>query len=180
MMAPLIWGSENVCVSGEVFIRKFDRSVASGRDDTRVPLQLQAPALAAHDAGSMEIAFHACRRPNGTPTRNLNSRADTNMNPKSTLAGNVIDSSGATHLTQANDSGVSRKAERVSMDSAAAPRLKRLCEALGMERDSEHILSVFRRLVAPWGATAPLEAPPWLSEVGDDHTPFEFSAAFGS
>ncbi|HET7538893.1 MAG TPA: tryptophan dimethylallyltransferase family protein [Polyangiaceae bacterium] len=60
------------------------------------------------------------------------------------------------------------------------PRLRRLCEALGMEQDSEHIAGVFRRLVAPWGATPPLDAPPWLSEVGDDHTPFEFSAAFGT
>src|SRR6185369_11713691 len=113
-------------------------------------------------------------------TQNHNSQADTNMNPKSTLAGNAIALGGGTHRTQANDSGVSRTAERVSMDSVAAPRLRRLCEALGMERDSEHIMSVFRRLVAPWGATAPLDAPPWLSEVGDDHTPFEFSAAFGS
>jgi DMATS type aromatic prenyltransferase len=66
------------------------------------------------------------------------------------------------------------------MDSVAAPRLRRLCEALGMDGNSEQILSVFRRLVAPWGTTPPLDVPHWLSEVGDDHTPFEFSAAFGT
>src|SRR6478736_4769699 len=102
------------------------------------------------------------------------------MNPKSTLAGSTQGMGEGTHRLEASGSGVSRAADRVTIDGVAMPRLRRLCEALGMERDSEHIASVFRRLVAPWGATAPLDAPPWLSEVGDDHTPFEFSAAFGA
>jgi len=65
------------------------------------------------------------------------------------------------------------------MDRMAIPRLERLCEALGMASESERIVGVFRRLVSPWGETPSLDAPSWLSEVGDDHTPFEFSAAFG-
>jgi DMATS type aromatic prenyltransferase len=38
---------------------------------------------------------------------------------------------------------------------------------------------MFSRLLAPWGDQVPQDAPTWSSQVGDDHTPYEFSAAFG-
>jgi DMATS type aromatic prenyltransferase len=65
------------------------------------------------------------------------------------------------------------------MLDVVGPRLRRLCDALGMADDSDQITNVFRRMVAPWGAAPLADEPSWLSEVGDDHTPFEFSVAFG-
>jgi DMATS type aromatic prenyltransferase len=58
-------------------------------------------------------------------------------------------------------------------------RLVRLCRATGLEDQTESVLAMFSRLLAPWGDDLPGDVPSWPSEVGDDHTPYEFSAAFG-
>jgi DMATS type aromatic prenyltransferase len=59
-------------------------------------------------------------------------------------------------------------------------RLVRLCRATGLEQQTDVVLQTFSRLLAPWGDITPGSGPSWRSEVGDDHTPYEFSAAFGS
>lgn len=41
------------------------------------------------------------------------------------------------------------------------------------------IVRVFTSLVSPWGQHPLLPQPSWRSDVGDDHTPFEFSIAYG-
>lgn len=58
-------------------------------------------------------------------------------------------------------------------------RLVRLCRATGLESQTDAVLKMFSRLLSPWGEEVPAEVPAWRSEVGDDHTPYEFSAAFG-
>lgn len=58
-------------------------------------------------------------------------------------------------------------------------RLVRLCHATGLESQTDAVLSMFSRLLAPWGNEVLGDAPTWPSDAGDDHTPYEFSAAFG-
>jgi DMATS type aromatic prenyltransferase len=65
-----------------------------------------------------------------------------------------------------------------SLFDVGAERLRALSEALGF-RDSRPIVDLFHRLLMPWGDRALSEGPPWPSDVGDDHTPFEFSLALG-
>src|SRR5688572_22377998 len=68
----------------------------------------------------------------------------------------------------------------VSFLAAGTDRLLRLCEAAGMQHRSSEILAIFERLLDPWGAETIGNVPHWPSEVGDDHTPYEFSVAFGT
>ncbi|HEY2407634.1 MAG TPA: tryptophan dimethylallyltransferase family protein [Polyangiaceae bacterium] len=48
-----------------------------------------------------------------------------------------------------------------------------------MSGSADKIFGVFERLLSPWGLQPPSVEPLWSSQVGDDHTPFEFSVAFG-
>lgn len=41
------------------------------------------------------------------------------------------------------------------------------------------ILRLFSDLLSPWGARPIATSPQWLSDVADDHSPFEFSVAVG-
>ncbi|MFT3774325.1 MAG: tryptophan dimethylallyltransferase family protein [Minicystis sp.] len=57
-------------------------------------------------------------------------------------------------------------------------RLRSLCRGLGFDSsDERRALSIFRKLAASWGARSALKAPPWASDITDDHSPFEFSVA---
>ena len=67
----------------------------------------------------------------------------------------------------------------VTLASLGAERLARLCDSVGMRGRTAAVVDLFHRLVAPWGAQALERQPRWPSQVGDDHTPFEFSIAFG-
>src|SRR5262245_31724061 len=58
-------------------------------------------------------------------------------------------------------------------------RLRGLCTATGLTAQTEKILESFTRLLAPWGHGPVEREPLWRSDVGDDHTPYEFSVAFG-
>ena len=58
-----------------------------------------------------------------------------------------------------------------------AQKLRALCDALGFGEKTEPTIKLFRSLIYPWGETAIGEAPRWPSDIGDDHTPFEFSLA---
>lgn len=81
----------------------------------------------------------------------------------------------------ANSQENSQEMERIrgSFFEAGADRLRKLCEATGMGQCTDSILSTFARLLSPWGDKLVGTSPIWASEVGDDHTPYEFSVAFG-
>jgi DMATS type aromatic prenyltransferase len=57
----------------------------------------------------------------------------------------------------------------------ADSELFRMCAALGYETEYERYLAVQRNLFAGWGDTAIGEDAPYASEIGDDHSPYEFS-----
>ena len=58
-----------------------------------------------------------------------------------------------------------------------AQKLRDLCDALGFGEKTELTIELFRSLIYPWGETAIGKRPQWPSDIGDDHTPFEFSLA---
>lgn len=66
-----------------------------------------------------------------------------------------------------------------------ALRLRRLCQGAGFGKETEQVIAIFRRLLAPWGQMSIDPAPEasrgkasrWISEIGDDHSPIEFSVA---
>jgi DMATS type aromatic prenyltransferase len=60
----------------------------------------------------------------------------------------------------------------------AENELFRLCAALGFEDEYERYLAVQRDLFAAWGTSAIANDPPYASEIGDDHSPYEFSLQF--
>ncbi|HLK38986.1 MAG TPA: tryptophan dimethylallyltransferase family protein [Polyangiaceae bacterium] len=57
-------------------------------------------------------------------------------------------------------------------------RLRALCQSIGF--DPRAPVALFERMVSPWGYRPRSMPPGWPSEVGDDHTPFEFSLAVGA
>jgi hypothetical protein len=74
----------------------------------------------------------------------------------------------------------SNRYARNSFIEAGAERLRRLCTSTGLDHRSNEVLSMFEKALSPWGGQPIGETPRWASEVGDDHTPYEFSVAFGS
>lgn len=61
-----------------------------------------------------------------------------------------------------------------------ARRLAGLCDALGFEaRRAAESNELFALMLSPWGTRPMGQAPRFASDIGDDHTPFEFSVAFG-
>ena len=66
-----------------------------------------------------------------------------------------------------------------TLASLGAERLATLCEAIGMGGRAAAVIDLFHRMIAAWGSHPVERTPRWPSQVGDDHTPFEFSIAFG-
>lgn len=66
----------------------------------------------------------------------------------------------------------------VTYHHVAATRLNRLWPALYGESCPAQARVRLERMVLPWGATELPRAPAWLSDIGDDHSPYEFSLAF--
>jgi len=60
----------------------------------------------------------------------------------------------------------------------AAARLERLWPALFGEPCPVSARSRLDAMVLPWGAARIPRAPAWPSDIGDDHSPYEFSIAF--
>jgi DMATS type aromatic prenyltransferase len=56
--------------------------------------------------------------------------------------------------------------------------LFRLCAALGYEADYERYRAVLRTLLGDWGSSRIPRHAPYASEIGDDHSPYEFSLQF--
>lgn len=66
-----------------------------------------------------------------------------------------------------------------SLFDLSAERLRRLAHATGLGGRAESIVGLFKQLIDPWGHRPVPDRPEWLSCVGDDHTPLEFSTTFG-
>ncbi len=61
----------------------------------------------------------------------------------------------------------------------ALAKLGALAHALDLpEREVSRMAQVFEDLSVPWAGWPSGESPPWRSDISDDGTPFEFSAAF--
>ncbi|HTV23866.1 MAG TPA: tryptophan dimethylallyltransferase family protein [Polyangiaceae bacterium] len=82
----------------------------------------------------------------------------------------------STVRTQSIKPPLTEDAEGPLIDFAAG-RLSSLCHAAGLVADADRIVATFRRLVSPWAASPRGESSGWSSEVSDDNTPIEFSAA---
>jgi DMATS type aromatic prenyltransferase len=68
----------------------------------------------------------------------------------------------------------------VTFTEAALQRLDRLWRALYGEACPERPRALAKRMLAPWGDAPIPRQPPWRSDIGDDHSPFEYSVAFGA
>jgi DMATS type aromatic prenyltransferase len=75
--------------------------------------------------------------------------------------------------------GVSPEAVSQTFLSAGEERLAPLARALGFEESRGLLAALLRYLFAPWGNRKIGDAALWPSDIGDDHTPFEFSLALG-
>ena len=61
----------------------------------------------------------------------------------------------------------------------AQSQLRGLTQALGLSRDAERHEEVRARLFEGWGDAEVPAKPSYLSSIGDDHSPFEYSIALG-
>jgi len=59
----------------------------------------------------------------------------------------------------------------------ASARLSQLCEAANFGPGGEDVVRTFRELVTPWADRPRQRESRWTSEISDDNTPIEFSAA---
>ncbi|NUP12607.1 MAG: hypothetical protein HOW73_41715 [Polyangiaceae bacterium] len=59
------------------------------------------------------------------------------------------------------------------------PQLGALCGALEFGPNQSDVYAIFRALLSGWGDRVVGQRPPFASDIGDDHSPFEFSVAFG-
>lgn len=89
------------------------------------------------------------------------------------------------------DRGVSRRGRKNSMKFGeqehiasqtfadyGAVRFRMLCQGAGFDgAETEKFITTFRRLLTPWGNLQIGNQPRWMSNIGDDHSPLEFSIA---
>lgn len=67
--------------------------------------------------------------------------------------------------------------DAMTLTDYGALRLTTLCRGAGFGQETESVVATFRRLLSPWGGTPVGYSTGWVSEIGDDHTPIEFSIA---
>jgi DMATS type aromatic prenyltransferase len=63
---------------------------------------------------------------------------------------------------------------------AACKRLEGLWPALHGTPCPDHARNLVTSMLMPWGESIVPERPAWPSDIGDDHSPFEYSVAFGT
>nr|WP_240481343.1 tryptophan dimethylallyltransferase family protein [Sandaracinus amylolyticus] len=77
-------------------------------------------------------------------------------------------------------------AQGPSLVDFGARRLEALCLAAGFESATSEVVDTFRALLAPWGdrplhhRTSSPDAGFWVSDISDDNTPIELSAAIAA
>lgn len=65
----------------------------------------------------------------------------------------------------------------VTLVDYGANRLRMLCRGAGFGEETERVVATFRQLLTPWGEALLGERSGWVSDIGDDHSPIEFSVA---
>jgi DMATS type aromatic prenyltransferase len=76
------------------------------------------------------------------------------------------------------DAQSKEKSEGKTYASEGKERCRGLCQAMGYQGE-ERVVSFFEQMLSGWGERSMPEKATWLSEIGEDHTPFEFSLALG-
>lgn len=66
---------------------------------------------------------------------------------------------------------------RISLAAHCERRLEALCRAAGFGEESTAVVRTFHRLIEPWADRPVGLTTPWVSEISDDNTPVELSAA---
>lgn len=67
----------------------------------------------------------------------------------------------------------------VSFNEYASTQLRRLCSSVKLEQSCPEFLLLQRFLFGSWGERQMPARPQYRSLIGDDHSPYEFSIAFG-
>src|SRR4030095_4747572 len=62
---------------------------------------------------------------------------------------------------------------------SAQAQLRKLCGALGLTADQSRFETLLSWMFKGWGELEIPQQAPYPSAIGDDHSPFEFSVAFG-
>jgi DMATS type aromatic prenyltransferase len=65
-----------------------------------------------------------------------------------------------------------------SFQKAAEQQLRALCAALGWHSEAARMLAVQRLMFEGWGDLSIQDQPAFPSQIGDDHSPYEYSLAF--
>lgn len=68
---------------------------------------------------------------------------------------------------------------QLSFSSYGAARLRPLATAMGFAGREEEVTQFLQSLIAPWGERLIGSSLGWPSDIGEDHTPYEFSLALG-
>lgn len=82
------------------------------------------------------------------------------------------------NTSQTKHSLYSGKPEGKTYATEGKERCRRLCQAMGYQGE-EKVVSFFEQMLSGWGERSIPGKVTWLSDIGDDHTPFEFSLALG-
>jgi Tryptophan dimethylallyltransferase len=83
--------------------------------------------------------------------------------------------SNSTQTTHTSQKTTSKERTYVSVGKE---QCRRLCQAMGYQGE-ERVVSFFEQMLSGWGERSIPEQVGWPSDIGDDHTPFEFSLALG-
>lgn len=66
-----------------------------------------------------------------------------------------------------------------TFNEVSSLQLRSLCNSLGLQRSFPEYLLLQRFLFEPWGHDQVPARPAYRSTIGDDHSPYEYSIAFG-
>jgi DMATS type aromatic prenyltransferase len=64
-------------------------------------------------------------------------------------------------------------------DEVSRAQLLALSHAVGQSMAADNYIELQASLLAPWAARTIPEKPPYASQIGDDHSPYEYSVAYG-
>lgn len=83
----------------------------------------------------------------------------------------------ARESTASNDADAAGALEQLTYAARASRSLRQLCDATGRSDAFWHCLETQRVLFDGWGDTVIPASAPYPSNIGDDHSPYEFSLA---
>ncbi len=83
----------------------------------------------------------------------------------------------ARHTSRSHRPGAVTQTRAITLASLAGRRLDALCRAAGFGDESGQVVDTFHRLVSRWGDMPLDRESAWVSDISDDNTPVELSAA---